>query len=72
MESRNVQLKGEYIELNKLLKFENLASSGGEAKQAIASGAVKVDGVVESRIRRKLYAGSVVEFSEVTVAILAK
>ena len=72
METRNVQLKGEYIELNKLLKFENLASSGGEAKHAITSGAVKVDGVVESRIRRKLYAGSVVEFAEVTVAILAK
>lgn len=72
METSNVHLTGEFIELNKLLKLESIVSSGGEAKQAIASGAVHVDGQEESRTRRKLYAGSVVVVGEVTINILAK
>lgn len=73
MDTRNVQLTGEYIELNKLLKLEHIVTSGGEAKQAIASGAVEVDGEVESRTRRKLRSGSVVVVGgEVTINILAK
>lgn len=57
-EKREVELRGEFVELNKLLKFENIVASGGEAKHAIASGLVTVDGEVETRVRRKLVAGS--------------
>lgn len=51
-----------YINLTQLLKALNLVSSGAEAKEVIDEGLVKVDGVVESRYRRKLYDGMVVEF----------
>lgn len=70
-ETRQVKLREEYVELNKLLKFENLVGSGGEAKQAIAAGMVKVDGAVETRVRRKLVAGDRVEFAGVALEILA-
>ena len=46
-------LRGEYIELNKLLKATNLCSSGGAANQAIVDGLVKVDG--KSELRKKCY-----------------
>ena len=50
-----------FIELNIFLKLKNLASTGGQAKQLIRSGLVLVNGVVETRNRRKLIAGDKVE-----------
>ena len=70
-ETRQVTLRGAFVELNKLLKFENFVASGGEAKVAIAAGAVEVNGEVESRIRRKLVAGDVVIFGGTRVEIVA-
>ena len=56
------ELKGEYIELMKLLKFLSFVSSGGEAKLVIDEGMVKVNGETEFRRRNKLRKGDVVEF----------
>jgi len=53
----------EPVELYKLLKFEGLASSGGEAKTLIGEGLVQVNGEVETRKRKKIVAGDIVEFS---------
>ena len=71
MEMRQIEVDGEYIELNKLLKFEGLVMSGGEAKQLILSEAVSVDGQIETRIRRKLSKGSrVVVAGQVTLELV--
>lgn len=51
------------IELNKLLKFESLVASGGEAKMVIENGLVKVNGSVETQKRKKLNIGDNVEFN---------
>ena len=40
----NIQITGEFIKLDALLKFANLVSSGGEAKIRIAEGEVLVNG----------------------------
>lgn len=58
------------IELSQLLKFEGLVSSGGEAKQAIGNGLVKVNGEMESRKRRKLVHGDFIEFNGETYQVL--
>ncbi|MBN9395956.1 MAG: RNA-binding S4 domain-containing protein [Candidatus Melainabacteria bacterium] len=50
-----------HIQLDQFLKYQNIAQSGGEAKHIIQSGAVKVNGVLETRRGRKLYLGDVVE-----------
>ncbi len=60
---RDVILKTEPTELYKILKFEGLVPSGGVAKLAIASGDVMVNGVVETRKRKKIIAGDVIEFN---------
>lgn len=53
----------EYIELNKLLKIHNLVGSGGEAKVRIREeGEAKVNGEVETQVRKKLRVGDRVEF----------
>lgn len=64
-------LHGEFIELNVLLKLMGLASSGGEAKAMITQGAVHVDQQIETRIRRKLRAGDIVQLNDETIRILA-
>jgi len=58
-----VAINREPIELFKLLKFEGLVGSGGEAKAVIADGRVMVNGEVETRKRKKLMVGDVVEFN---------
>jgi ribosome-associated protein len=59
---KSIEIYREPVELYKLLKFEGLASSGGEAKIIIAGGLVKVNGEIETRKRKKIVAGDVVEF----------
>jgi ribosome-associated protein len=60
---REVLITKEPIELYKLLKFENFVSSGGEAKFVISKGLVLVNGEVETRKRKKLVTGDIIEFS---------
>ena len=56
------ELESEFVELYKILKFEGLADSGGDAKQAIAEGLVSVNGEVETRKRKKIRPGDQIDF----------
>ncbi|MDH3789592.1 MAG: RNA-binding S4 domain-containing protein [Xanthomonadales bacterium] len=60
---RDVEIRSEPVELYKLLKFEGMASSGGEAKSVIAEGLVTVNGETETRKRKKILAGDIVGFA---------
>ncbi len=64
------KLDTEYIELFKLLKLSNLASSGGEAKHFIADGLVTVNGVVETRKACKIRQNSVIIFEENEINVI--
>ena len=63
MEVLILREKDDYINLSQLLKAMNMVESGAMAKEVIDEGLVKVDGEVESRYRRKLYDGMIVEFN---------
>jgi len=58
-----VEINQEPTELYKILKFENVVSGGGEAKRVIAEGYVYLNGEVETRKRKKVYAGDLVSFN---------
>lgn len=66
---RTVLLKKQPVDLYKLLKFEGLAGSGGEAKAIISSGQVKLNGKVETRKRKKIIAGDSIEVLDVKLTI---
>ena len=66
---KDVTLLFEPVELYKILKFEALVGSGGEAKAAVASGLVKVNGAVETRKRRQMVSGDVIEFADQTLRL---
>ncbi len=70
--SEQIEINREPVELYKVLKFHGLVSSGGEAKQLIDAGLVRVNGNLELRKRCKLKAGDQIEFqSECYQLILA-
>jgi len=66
---KEVEISREPVELYKLLKFESMVSSGGEAKHVIAAGLVRVNGQVETRKRKKLVSGDVVEYLDETIQV---
>jgi len=66
---RMVEITSEPVELYKILKFEGMVASGGEAKQLISEGYVLVNGKVETRKRRKIVAGDTIEFAQEIIRI---
>jgi ribosome-associated protein len=57
------------IRLGQLLKAAGLVESGGEAKQVLAAGAVRVNGEVETRRGRQLRRGDIVDVGGETVRV---
>ena len=66
---RVVEITREPVELYKILKFEGMAASGGEAKAAVASGQVLVNGEVETQKRKKIVSGDIIEFKDDKICI---
>jgi Uncharacterized conserved protein len=69
---REIEISEEPIELYKILKFGNMVASGGEAKHVISEGQVIVNGKVETRKRKKIFSGDVVEFGENKIRVQVK
>ncbi|MFK7816789.1 MAG: RNA-binding S4 domain-containing protein [Gammaproteobacteria bacterium] len=61
---RVVEISREPVELYKILKIESMVTSGGEAKAVIAEGLVLVNGIVETRKRKKIVSGDTVEYAD--------
>ena len=61
----------DHVDLCDLMKIAEMCESGGAAKHIIATGVVKVDGLVETRKRCKIRAGQVVEYRGETVKVVS-
>ncbi len=59
---KEIEISKEPVDLHKILKFEGMVASGGEAKSVIAEGQVLVNGEVETRKRRKIVSGDIIEY----------
>ncbi len=57
------------INLLQLLKFFNIAETGGHAKEIISDGIVLVNDEVEHRFRRKLAEGDVVKVEDIVIEV---
>jgi ribosome-associated protein len=66
---RVVEVTKEPVELYKILKFEGMVGSGGEAKFVIAEGHVLVNGEIETRKRKKIVSGDIIEFGQDKIRI---
>ena len=61
MREERVKITTEYIKLDALLKFANVVATGGEAKQIVQDGLVKVNGETCTMRGKKIRPGDVVE-----------
>jgi ribosome-associated protein len=66
---RNVAIRTDSIELAALLKWAQVVHSGGEAKQLIQDGRVRVNGEVERRRGRKVALGDNVEIDGLMLVV---
>ena len=66
---KKVLIHTEYIELQNVLKKENVISTGGEAKIYLKENEVFVNDILETRRGRKLYPGDKIRIKDETYLI---
>lgn len=67
---KEIQIRSQAVELFKILKFEGLVASGGEAKMVIAEGLVQVNGQVEMQKRKKINSGDEIVFNNEVFSVV--
>lgn len=67
---RDVEIRGDTIRLGQLLKLSGVAGTGGEARELVQEGEVRVNGEVELRRGRQLHRGDVVEAGAEAIRIV--
>ena len=67
-----IQINTEFIKLDSLLKFAGMVETGGEAKELIQSGQVKLNGEVCTMRGKKCVPGDEIELDGRTVAVRAR
>lgn len=67
-----IQINTEFIKLDSLLKFAGMVETGGEAKELIQAGQVKLNGEVCTMRGKKCVPGDEVELDGRTVAVRAR
>ena len=66
---QKILIHTEFIKLDALLKYAGLCETGGEAKELVQGGAVKVNGEVCTMRGKKLRPGDRIELGGETVVI---
>lgn len=67
-----IQINTEFIKLDSLLKFAGMVETGGEAKELIQAGQVKLNGEVCTMRGKKCVPGNEIELDGRTVAVRAR
>ena len=69
MQNETVKIQTEFIKLDALLKFAGVMETGGEAKEAIQAGEVRVNGETCTMRGKKLRPGDVVALEGVELTV---
>lgn len=69
MQEQKITISTEFIKLDSLLKFACVCETGGEAKEAVQAGEVKVNGEVCTMRGKKIRPGDVVELVGVRLVV---
>ncbi len=69
MQEQSIKITTEFIKLDSLLKFAAVCETGGEAKEAVQAGDVKVNGQVCTMRGKKIRPGDVVELDGVKLVV---
>lgn len=64
-----ININGDFIRLDNLLKFSGLAQTGGQAKVIVQSGQVKVNGQICTMRGKKIRKGDTAQFEDKIVEV---
>lgn len=67
---KQINIEGEYIKLDQLLKLGEIADSGGHAKLLILNGDVKVNGQIIVQRGKKIRVGDKVNYNNIEIEII--
>ena len=70
MQQKESKITTEFIKLEGILKYEGIVATGGEGKQVIQEGEVKVNGEVCTQRGKKIRPGDVVELGDVRLTVV--
>lgn len=70
MQKQEIKITTEFIKLDALLKFAGVCETGGEAKEAVQAGDVKVNGEVCTMRGKKIRPGDVVGLDGVELTVV--
>lgn len=71
-EAVDIEIRDDSIRLGQLLKLASLVDDGAMAREVITSGAVTVNGEVETRRGRQVRPGDLVSFAGQAVRVTAR
>ncbi len=69
MQTEKISITGEYIKLDSLLKFAGVTAMGGEAKELVQIGKIKVNGEVCLMRGKKLRPGDKAELPDLELTL---
>ena len=69
---KKITIQTEFIKLDSLMKFAGLVQTGGEAKELIAEGQVKVNGEVCTMRGKKIRPGDTVSLGGTEISVAAE
>jgi ribosome-associated protein len=67
--STTFKIKGDFIELIKLLKVTGISESGAQAQALVEANEVKVNGAIETRKRAKIKPGDRIETAQEIIVV---
>ena len=71
-EIKKIEIATEFIKLDQILKYSGLAITGGEAKEAVASGIVLVNGEICLMRGKKIRSGDTVSYKGIRLEVSQK
>ena len=68
---KNVEITTDFIKLDSLLKFAGVFMTGGEAKEAVQQGKIKVNGEVCTMRGKKIRPGDIILAGDIELEVVS-
>ena len=73
MQKEKISIQGEFITMDKLLKFSGVAATGGQAFMMVEDGVVRLNGKVVTEKRKKVFLGDKVNIdNQIELSIVSE
>ena len=71
MNTETISIHTDYIQLDQLLKYANILSTGGQIKELLAEELITLNGTIVTEKRKKIYPNDVVSIEdEISITVV--